>query len=207
MAIGKLTGFTVDDYLQALRRLLPPGPAWDGYEAEPFSTQLWLIARELQRIDLDIAQLIEESDPRTASVTLSQWFREWGIPDECLLSITGATAEQYRQVLIAKITSMGLTFSELVALVASACGLDGVSVERADPHTVSSPVNHRLYSPEWVYAALIVISDSSDAARLRDVTWDVSRALAEWGNALFECIIRSLAPAYVSVIFQYDYAD
>ncbi|MDY6471403.1 MAG: hypothetical protein SPK70_10085, partial [Succinivibrio dextrinosolvens] len=75
---GKLTGFTVSEYQSALKKLLPQGPAWEDELSDLMVAVIDLASREFQRIDHDISQLIDESDPRTASVTISDWFKEWG---------------------------------------------------------------------------------------------------------------------------------
>ncbi len=93
---------SASEYLQALRLLLPPGPAWQLDESCYFVKLLELAAREFARIDADITNLIRESDPRTASVTLFNWFDEWGVPEECLKAYSDASLEDYRNVLVTK---------------------------------------------------------------------------------------------------------
>ncbi len=198
--MGKLT-YTASDYLAGLRALLPHGPAWDLGDDALVTRLLDTFACELARIDADIARLVEESDPRTASATLSDWFDEWGIPDDCLKLLTDATTETYRKVLILKITTMGMTFEELVAAIASVLGYDA-SIGDTSVFTVASTVDDAIYGVAWRLAALIQVADETTVDFF---TADdrVSMALAEWGDDLWECLVTSLAPAHINVIFQY----
>lgn len=201
---GILTGYSASQYEDALNALLPKGPAWEKDHRIFLQSAITLTALELARIDSDIAQLIDESDPRTANITLSQWFKEWGIPDACLSSISDTTISQWQQVLVTKIQTLGYTFDELVSLIGKACGLSNITVSHPLVHDVNCDVDAEIYSPEWAYACLVISADSEEDVRELDVTWDVSRALAEWGNEIFECLVKSLAPAHLAVIFQYQ---
>jgi uncharacterized protein YmfQ (DUF2313 family) len=198
--MGKLI-YGSSNYLQGMIGLLPKGPAWELDESSLFYRLMQICADEFARIDLDIAQLVEESDPRTASATLSDWFDEWGIPDDCLKLLDDPTTEDYRKVLILKITTLGLTFEELVTVIGNYLGYDA-SVGDTDIHTVASTVDARLYDVSWRNTALIVSADET-VVNLLTVDDRVSMALAEWGDELWECLITALAPAHNNVIFQY----
>jgi uncharacterized protein YmfQ (DUF2313 family) len=188
-------------YLQGMQSLLPQGPAWEFEDDAIFKKFMAVCACEFARIDADIAQLIEESDPRTASLTLSDWFDEWGIPDDCLKLMLNATTEDYRNVLILKITTLGLPFDQLVQVVANLLGYNSY-IGNTDIFTVKSLVSQRIYDDKWRYTALIISVDSTLVKYFR-TTSRVSMALAEWGDELWECLIRSLAPAHCNLIFQY----
>ena len=200
---GKLTGFSADEYLCALKKLLPYGPAWEDEQSELMQAVLYLTAKELQRIDTDLARLIDESDPRTASVSLSQWFYEWGIPDDCLKMLEDVSVEQYRSRLIVKIRTLGLTFQELLSVIAQISGIESVTAGRVTPFSVNSTVNDRIYGPNWIHAVL-VITASTDGVKYFTADSCVDEHLAQWGNELFECLVRSVAPAHKVIVFQYE---
>lgn len=200
---GKLTGFSADEYLSALKKLLPYGPAWEDEQSEVMQCALWLTAKELQRLDNDLANLIDESDPRTASVTLSQWFYEWGIPDKCLQMLEDASIEQYRKLLIIKIRTLGLTFQELLSVIAQISGVGSAVAGRVTPFTVNGTVNDRIYGQNWIHAVL-VITASDDGVTYFTADSSVDERLALWGNDLFECLVREIAPAHKVIVFQYE---
>ena len=73
-----------DDYLEQLRALLPPGPAWDQAQAPGVDSVLEGIAPELARIDRRAADLLTEMDPATVSALVPDWERVMGLPDACI---------------------------------------------------------------------------------------------------------------------------
>ena len=190
------------EYFQALKLLLPPGPAWKLDENCYFVKLLELAAREFARIDADIEALIREGDPRTASVTLTDWFDEWGVPDECLKSYSDASLEDYRNVLVTKYATQGYTFSELVKLIGKTLGYSEVSIDNFKIFRVTSRVNERVYSPRWSNWFMTITVNKINERKFL-TTSRVSARLAQWGDVLFECMIKNLAPCHTDVIFQY----
>ena len=108
----------------------------------------------------------------------------------------------YVQALIAKISTQGLTFIELLQNLATYLGYSGVELGNYEPFTVNSTVDERLYSEDWIYFVRMI---TVDEVPVREFTVDstVNKALAEWGNQLWECMVKALAPAHLSLIFQY----
>lgn len=193
---------SASEYLQALKLLLPPGPAWQLDESCYFVKLLELAAREFARIDADITNLIRESDPRTASVTLFNWFDEWGVPEECLKAYSDASLEDYRNVLVTKYATQGYTFSELVSLIGNALGYSEVSIDNFNVFRVTSRVNERVYSPKWSNWFMTITVNKINERKFL-TTSRVYARLAQWGDVLFECMIKNLAPCHTDVIFQY----
>ncbi len=202
--MGKLI-YTADQYLEGMVGLLPKGPAWELDDSSLFYRVMQICADEFSRIDADIAQLIEESDPRTANKTLQDWFDEWGIPDDCLKLMDNPTTEDYRKVLILKIQTLGLSYEELVAVIADMLGYNA-SIGNRDTFRVNFRVNQRVYDNTWRYTALIISEDETTVNYFR-ATDRVSMALAEWGDELWECLITALTPAHMNAIFQYGTED
>ena len=98
-------GHSASEYLQIFKALITKGTAWELEDKCFFNKMLEIAALEFARVDADILKLIDESDPRTASVTLADWFYQWGIPDDCLKQYSQATLEEYRNVLVTKIAT------------------------------------------------------------------------------------------------------
>lgn len=194
------------EYFQALKLLLPPGPAWKLDENCYFVKLLELAAREFARIDADITNLIRESDPRTASVTLQDWFDEWGVPDDCLKALDNASIDEYRQVLVTKYETQGYTFSELVRLIGENLGYSEVSIDSYKIFRVTSRVSERVYSPRWSNWFMTITVNKINERKFL-TTSRVSARLSQWGDVLFECMVRSLAPCHTDVMFQYGGAD
>ena len=195
-------GFDETQYFNALKQLLPLGPAWELEDTDLRMRCLFLCAQELARIDADILAAIDESDPRTASKTLQEWFDEWGIPDDCLKLLGDMDIEQYRKVLLTKITTLGYTFSELVKYIGANFGFDNVSIGLRAPFRVSSRVNERIFNYSWQNWIITATSAETNITRFR-VDNRASIPLAQWGNELFECLIKSFSPAHKGIIFNY----
>ena len=195
-------GYSADQYYEALKKLLPKGPAWDNLDDQSFFMKmLKLAALEFARLDYDISQLINESDPITANVTLTDWFHQWGVPDECS-NDENATLEQLREVLLFKIRSLGLTFPELVSIIGRMCGYQETKLDTAETFTVASTVDMALYSEDWAsWFWTVTVSELNQKFFMVDGY--ANEYLSTWGNQLFECLIKHYAPAHTGVIFRY----
>ena len=201
MARGHL-GYSTDDYYQAMKSLLPRGPAWELDDSAPLMQMLYVAAQEFAQIDADILTLIRESDPRTASVTLSDWFDYWGIPDNCLKLIDSAGLDEYKRTLVTKISTLGYSFGELVALIANSLGYKNVKIENFDTFTTNSSVDKAIYDEHWKSSFMTITVDKFNPKYFQ-ADWTVEKPLAEWGDQLFECLVKSLAPCHANVIFLY----
>jgi uncharacterized protein YmfQ (DUF2313 family) len=97
---------TGEDYADALQSLLPQGQAWPRF----WDSVLMKTVRGLTGIwgnfELAASLLLEqESDPRLTILMLSDWERNWGLPDPCY---TGPLTIRDRQIaLVARMTLMG----------------------------------------------------------------------------------------------------
>lgn len=95
-----------EDYGQLMMNLLPLGPAWPREPDTTLSLTLHGLADYYGFIDSRAADLLEiESDPRKTVELLSDWERNFGLPDPCL-TIPQTIAE--RQIaLVRKMTYLG----------------------------------------------------------------------------------------------------
>lgn len=195
---------TEKDYEHQINALLPRGPIWHRREGGVLDAVLYALGREAARVDERANAVLDEADPRTSIEELSRWFDEWGIPSACLEAIADPSREQMRQELLAKITSnLGLT----AAFFESLAGTLGyqAKVTTFVEHTVDSTVDEALWDQQWTTVMTLGITIRSDGnTEYFGVTWGADEALARWGSALLECMIRALALAHVYVIFLYE---
>ena len=76
---------TEADYLEQMRQLLPPGPAWDReFYGGEVDQVLQGLAPEFARIDVRADALLAELFPPTMRELVSDWEAVMGLPDECL---------------------------------------------------------------------------------------------------------------------------
>jgi uncharacterized protein YmfQ (DUF2313 family) len=194
-------GYTSEQYMGALQKLLPQGPAWELEGNEFLYKVLELASLEFARIDNDILMLIREASPETCSVTFDDWCHQWGIPDKCLLDVN-ADLDLYRTLLCLKIYSQGYSFVECINMICNALGFETVSLYTNTLHTVSSPMNTGLYDSQWGLQIIIHTEDETSITYFR-TTSSAQRRLAEWGIEVFECIVKSFAPCWAKVVFSY----
>ena len=192
------------DYRHQVNALLPRGPIWRRSVGGKLDAILYALEREATRVDNRACAVLEEDDPRTSFEELERWFSDWGIPSECIKALADPTLEDMRQELLTKITSnLGLTKAFFEAL-AGTLGYDA-EIETYQAHTVEDGVDDALKGIEWTSAMTLGVRvKSSGGAEVFRVTWSVNNALAKWGDALLECVVRAMAPANVYVLFAYE---
>lgn len=96
-----------DDYIEPIINLLPQGPAWPTWDSDSNlmkwvegSAQIW------GDVDQRAADLLErESDPRTTYELLSDWERNWGLPDDCVAE--PITIADRQRMLVYRVTLEG----------------------------------------------------------------------------------------------------
>lgn len=143
-------------YLSLLKGLLPPG-RWNLQDDSEVSKTLHAIADELDRVDARAKQLIEESDPRTATETLADWERILGLPNEQIPEIPGTTAARRVAITQAFVARGGQNY-EYYETVCAACGYPLISIERMTNRMLraeSGRVGDRVYGRAYAFAILI----------------------------------------------------
>jgi len=98
---------TGDDYAQAFLSLLPQGQAWPRHPESILVQACTGLADYWGFVDGRAADLLEtESDPRLTSELLSDWERNWGLPDPCFFGQQQSMADR-RRILMLKMTLLG----------------------------------------------------------------------------------------------------
>lgn len=173
-----------------LQNLLPPGRLWSLEGDSNLHKILVGAGDEFARIEARGVDLINESDPRTATETLPDWERVLGLPDERVLAIPGTTAGRRVAVTAKYIAREGQNlafFSELTA----ACGYPLVSIEKfasAMLRANTGRVGDRVFGTSWAYAIRITVSPATTGALT---------------HAEFERVIRHVTHAHIIVVFVY----
>lgn len=121
--------FSHESYTRMVQLLYPPGEL---FRCEPGTVLHRLneaIADELTRVNQRAADLIEESDPRTATETLPEWERMLSLPDDVVTVLPG-TDEGRRVAVTQKYVSQGGQNYAYFEQVCAACGYPLISIER-----------------------------------------------------------------------------
>jgi uncharacterized protein YmfQ (DUF2313 family) len=113
-----------DDYIEPLLDLVPQGRAW------PREPERWLyktvsgLAQICGYVDGRAADLLErESDPRLTIELLTDWERNWGLPDPCFFGEPTTVSERHRMLLM-KMTLLGAQSREFFIWAARQLGYD-----------------------------------------------------------------------------------
>lgn len=121
---------TGDDYAVALGNLLPWGPAWPRHPSGVLMQVIAGLASYWGFVDGRAADLLErESDPRLTLELLTDWERNWGLPDPCFKSAN--TIDQRHAMLIMKMTLLGAQSREFFIGIAAWLGYTITITERA----------------------------------------------------------------------------
>ena len=95
-----------DDYAVQLAGLLPQGIAWPRDADGTLMKTVRGLAQVFGFVDSRAADLLErESDPRTTTELLTDWERNWGLPDPCFS--LGQSIGDRRRTLVTKMTLQG----------------------------------------------------------------------------------------------------
>lgn len=180
----------VNAYARQLKQLLPRGIVWNLEAGSRVSQVMLALAEELARVDARGADLVEESDPRTASETLDAWESMLGLPDDVILTIPATVAERRLAVTQKLLRVGGQTPAFYIALAAAsgyAVTIDdsyGLTVARAGRARAGDPVR----GVAWAHAWMVTVSPPAGAALT---------------TTELEAIIRRAAPSHTAVLFTY----
>lgn len=183
-----------------LKLLLPPSSLDPNGAA--LSAELAAEGAALDVAQFSADQLLLEMDPRTATVTLSDWERVYGLPDACTAStgIAQSIAER-RGALVGLVNLIGGQSRAFYIALAAALGYTVTITElvpQVTEHDSEYPVQDEQYQFVWIVNGVLF--------SLLDLTTedDTEMATLVWGNSLLECRINRFKPAHTHVIFAYS---
>jgi uncharacterized protein YmfQ (DUF2313 family) len=211
---------TGEDYARQSLTLLPHGQAWPRYQGSTLDLTVEGLALEWGFVDSRAADLLErESDPRLTVELLTDWERNWGLPDPCLSDPPTAYAER-RANLVAKMTLLGaqsraffykvaddLGYSILITEYApymtgvSRCGDTRGQYNPGDPthyHWMLGPPEIRFY---WT---VHVSSLDYRYFHCNSSVCGIDRLLAFAVASDLECVLNRWQPAHTKIIYDYS---
>lgn len=144
---------TEKDYLQSLRQLLPPGPAFD-LELQPdIARLLSSLAPELARVDQALDDLVPEMNPATVSALLTDWEDYLGLPDIC--TVPGSQSmEQRRQAVLDKLVASGAPQRAYYLRVANRAGVPVTLTEFRPARCGPTNTGDFVYGAGWPWSWL-----------------------------------------------------
>lgn len=195
---------TAQEYVEQLKALLPPGPAWPrGDSASMFALLIETWGAEFARVDARARALILEADPRFCQETFEDWLKQWGLPDDCIKLWSTVNNTTLRKLLIQKVTSIGGQTPKFFIDLASMFGYT-IEIDEFRGYTVMADTLDVLAEELWPSTWEVNVLQTAGAKMTyHEVTGGVEEPLAWWGDALIECLIRRYAPAHTEVSFAY----
>lgn len=179
-------------HARVLKKLLPAGKLWNLLPDSVLSRLFLAFGDEFARVDARGAALIEETDPRTATETLSDWERMLGLPDADILAVP-ETDEERRLAIVQKFIRRGGQTPAYFLQLAAAGGYTGANtitegyaatVFRYGTSTMGQPMRNHYWAHVWEM----------------NVATPPGVALT---HAELEAVIRRAAPAHTVVVFNY----
>ncbi|MCI1005049.1 putative phage tail protein [Herbaspirillum sp. C7C8] len=195
---------TEADYLEQMRQLLPPGPAWDRefYGAEVDQVLQGMVP-EFARIDARGDALLAELFPPTMKELLPDWEAVMGLPDECLPD--DPSFGQRKAAVLRRHLAQGA--QDLPYFVGLAQGLgypDATAVEWRAPRFGRSRFGKARFGT-WAAQFIWTIKLGQRHAGGRRF------GVALWGERFganpseaVECVIKRWAPPFTVVFFEYE---
>jgi uncharacterized protein YmfQ (DUF2313 family) len=195
----------VELYKQLLRRLLPPGKAWECDEGSVLSDLLGSIAVELARVHDRSDVLLIESDPRTTSELLEDWERICGLPDDCT-GLAETVAERRSQIL-ARLLLTGPMNKQFFVDLANALGYTFTTADVGEYRAFRadlSRVDDGLYNDDGWRSTFSITAPLNTIRPFRAGSHNAGDRLTEFGDDVLECVITDHKPAHSQVIFIYE---
>jgi uncharacterized protein YmfQ (DUF2313 family) len=121
-----------DDYAVALSDLLPQGQAWPRASGSILMRVVSGLAQYYGYVDARAGDLLErESDPRATIELLTDWERNWGLPDPCFGDTTSIADRQ--RMLVFKMTLLGSQSRAFFQWVSTWTGQPAVTIGEFAP--------------------------------------------------------------------------
>lgn len=185
-----------DDYTLLLKRLLPPGPAW-----EPEDPLLEGLAPSLARVHEQASELMTEINPASAVHLLDRYEALCGLPDECTLEET-QTLSQRQKRLAAKVNGFGGINEAFYRRQLDQLGYPSVTITQYQNED-ENPRPDIATDDDYRYLWQVNIPSNANVNVMTCVSNCVD-SLRTWGDTVVECVIDKLAPSHTEVLFSYS---
>lgn len=200
---------SVNEALEALWALMPPGPIWERGGDSRLDALLEGLAAELAEAHSKASDLVDEFDPRTTVDLLEDWERVAGLPEHCDPS-PSTDPDVRRAILAAKIAAVGGQNPAYFKSIAdTATGEDCTITEytgavfRAGRSHAGDP----LYGRQWRFWWCVSIPNVDPAYFHAGST--VGTALATYPSSVAQlaCMLDRLRPAHTRVCYSFPDDD
>lgn len=201
---------SVDEALDALWGLMPPGPIWERGGDSRLDALLEGLAAELAEAHSKASDLVDELDPRTTTDLLEDWERVAGLPEHCDPNPSTDVAVR-RQILAGKLAAVGgQDPSYFKSIADTVTGQDCTiteytgSVFRAGRSHAGDP----LYGRSWRFWWCVSIPNV-DPSYFGAGVGTAGTALATYPSSVAQlgCMLDRVRPAHTRVCYEFPDDD
>jgi uncharacterized protein YmfQ (DUF2313 family) len=189
----------MSQHAEVLKLCLPP-VSYDANAAN-LSIELNAVGKQLDEAQMYADQLQAEMFPSTATVSLPDWERVYGLPDPCLT--IEQSLEQRRAALESKVNAKGGQSIPYFIDLAELLGYPDATVEEFPMMTCNSDCDAVLNSEEDGFYWQLNLPASTGGVFQMTCNSDCNSPLQSWGDEAIECRVRKNKPAHTSVLFAY----
>lgn len=195
---------TLEEYVEALRQLLPPGSIWRTETGTRLRQVIEALTGRLVSAHTRALGLLDEADPRTTTELIADWERVAGIPGPC--SELGETLQQRRAALVQAITATGGASAAYFIALAASLGYAGVTITEFDPFRAGDPVGGAVTGDTVAFVWQVNVPVEVAITSFRVGQSVAGEPLRAWGNDQIECVFEHLKPAHTTILFAYGSA-
>lgn len=197
---GPFAELTQPDFQSGVQGLLPTGRAWPRAPDALLTSFLAARADALFRVHQSQVLLLTESDPAQTTLILPDWELDYGLPDPC--TPPGATLQQRRMALLAKIGGQG---GQSIAYFVSVAAALGVAITITEFRPFRSSVNASQDRADQADADFLwqVAAPSINVIPFRSSVSASGENLRMIDDTSLACRLTALKPAHTDLLFTY----
>lgn len=196
-----MPAYSIDDFHQALRNLIPRGRAWDKETGSVPDQTLGVFAPSFQRSALAAVDLIADSFPATALDLIPEWQETLGLPDPC--AGPAATVQQQRRQIVARLTNSGGQTAAYYITFAAALGYTITITNDAPFRCGQSTAGQHVGSQDWFYTWAVHAPAYTPNPFLAGQS-TAGDPLNSGANLVLQCELSEAAPAHTVLQFHYS---
>lgn len=187
---------TADDYYQQLKALMPKGIAW--VDDDPV---LRSVAQECATLHWRTDRLFIESIPTQTEQNLTEWEKDWGLPDLCFTdtSISGRRAN-----LVAKVRNNSVPNRAFFLAVLKDLGYPYAALEHPQCLRAGFRAGERVYSEDWHYVVIVKTNAQQVQIKPMRAGFRAGERLYQWGDDVLTCYLKKLFQAHIKVLVAYE---
>jgi len=193
--------YSIDDFHQALRNLMPRGRAWEKETGSVPDQTLGVFAPSFQRSSAAAISLISDAFPATALDLIPEWQETLGLPDPCAGG--SPTVPQERRQIVARLTNNGGQNAAYFIAFAARLGYTVTITNDAPFRCGQSACGQHLGSQEWFFG-WVVHAPAYTANPFLVGQSTAGDPLNSGANLVLQCELSEAAPAHTVLKFSYS---